>query len=521
MTATTAPRAGRAAWIGLAVLVLPTLLISMDIMVLYYAIPFISEELSPSSTQQLWIMDIYGFLLAGLLVTMGTLGDRIGRRRLLLIGAAAFGLASAASAYSHSAGMLIATRALLGVAGATLMPSTLALIRNIFHDQRQRRTAIAVWTAGTSGGAALGPIVGGVLLNHFWWGSVFLINLPVMALLLVVGPLLLPESRDPNPGRFDLVSAGLSVVSVLAVVYGIKLLAQDGVAAVPVLSIAVGAALGVVFWRRQRVLAHPLLDVGLFRNRAFGGSLLVNVVAIFAITGSGLFTTQYLQLVKGLSPLAAAVWSLPAPLAVGLAAGLAAAAGRTVRPAYVVAAGLLLSAVGAAVSTRAQADSSLAVLLTGAILLAAGVGAAMTATADLIVSAAPPERAGGAAALSETGGELGGALGVALMGSIGAAVYRGHLGDRLPAAVPPEAAAAARETLGAAAQVAHRLPGRAGSALFDAANTAFVDALHAVSVAAGVIVVAAAILAGYLLRDVPASTPAQAPDKDRDLVPAA
>ena len=288
---TDAPRrAGRREWIGLAVLMLPLLVISMDMTVLYYAVPALSAALAPTSSELLWILDSYSFVLAGLLVTMGTLGDRVGRRRLLLIGVAGFGVASLASAYAASAGALIAARAPLGIAGATLMPSTMALIRGMFHDPSQRRTAVAVWMAVFTSGTAVGPLVSGVLLEHFWWGSVFLVNVPVMALLLVVGPILLPESRDPRPGRFDLVSVALSMGAMLPAVYGIKKAAQDGFGWLPALSIVAGLAVGALFVHRQRLLArsagaNPMIDLGLFRHRTFGAAVLINVLAIFALVG--------------------------------------------------------------------------------------------------------------------------------------------------------------------------------------------------------------------------------------------
>jgi DHA2 family multidrug resistance protein-like MFS transporter len=307
--------AGRREWIGLSVLMLPLLLVSMDMTVLYYAVPAVSGGLQPTSAEQLWILDIYGFVLAGLLVTMGNLGDRIGRRRLLLIGAGAFGVASVASAYAQTAGALIGARAVLGVAGATLMPSTMALIRNMFHDPRQRRTAIGIWMAVFSSGTAIGPLVSGLLLQRFWWGSVFLVNVPVLVLLVALGPILLSESRDPRPGRFDLVSSALSLAAVLPVIYGIKDAAQDGLGPYPAAAIAVGLAFGVLFVRRQR-RPDPMINVGLFRHRAFGASVLITVLAVFALVGYAFFTTQYLQLVLGLSPLAAALWSLPTTVAV-------------------------------------------------------------------------------------------------------------------------------------------------------------------------------------------------------------
>jgi DHA2 family multidrug resistance protein-like MFS transporter len=219
----------------------------MDLTVLNLAVPALSADLHPSSAQLLWIVDIYGFLVAGSLIVMGTLGDRIGRRRLLLIGAGAFGVASVLTASATSAEMLIAARAILGVAGATLAPSTLSLIRNMFLDDRQRTTAIGVWAASYSAGAAVGPVVGGVLLEHFWWGSVFLLAVPVMALLLLLGPLLLPEFRDEEARPLDPVSAVLSLAAVLAVIYGVKQIAQDGVGLRAAAVVAGGLAVGIGF----------------------------------------------------------------------------------------------------------------------------------------------------------------------------------------------------------------------------------------------------------------------------------
>src|SRR5688500_7099676 len=261
-------KATRREWIGLAVIALPCVLYSMDLTVLHLAVPHLSADLKPSSAQLLWIADIYGFMVAGALITMGTLGDRIGRRRLLMIGAAAFALTSILAAFSTSPEMLIAARALLGLAGATVAPSTLSLIRNMFHDDQQRTFAIGVWITAYSLGGAVGPLLGGLLLEFFWWGSVFLLAVPVMALLLVLGPVLLPEFRDPEAGRLDLFSAALSLVAVLAVIYGLKQFAQDGAGWLPALSVAAGLAVGIAFVRRQRTLADPLIDLQLFRAPA-------------------------------------------------------------------------------------------------------------------------------------------------------------------------------------------------------------------------------------------------------------
>jgi DHA2 family multidrug resistance protein-like MFS transporter len=474
----------------------------MDLTVLELAVPKLSADLKPTSSQLLWIMDIYGFLLAGCLITMGTLGDRIGRRRLLLIGAAAFGVASVLAAFSRSAEMLIATRALLGIAGATLAPSTLSLIRNMFLDSDQRTFAIGVWATSFSAGAAIGPLAGGFLLEHFWWGSVFLLAVPVMALLLVLGPLLLPEFRDPQAGRLDLTSAALSLAAVLAVIYGLKQVAQDGLGWLPVLSVAAGVAAGAAFARRQRELADPLIDLGLFRAPAFSVSLAAFMLSIFVIAGIFLFLAQYLQLVLGLSPLQAGLWTVPS--AGGLIAGsmLAPLIVRRVRPAFVMAGGLALSAVGFGMLIQVNAASGLAILVIGSVVFSLGVAPVGTLASDIIVGSAPPERAGAASGISETSAELGGALGIAVLGSVGTAVYRSEVTGAVPADVPPAAAEAARDTLGGAVAAAEELPDPLGAELLDAAREAFTQALQLTAITSAAIVVGVAILAAVVLRDV-------------------
>jgi len=495
------PRAARREWIGLAVLALPCLLLAMDLTVLYLAVPALSADLAPSSAQLLWILDIYGFLIAGSLITMGTLGDRIGRRRLLLIGAAAFGVASAVAAFATTAPMLIATRALLGVAGATLMPSTLALIRNMFHDPRQRSTAIAVWLTSFMVGSAIGPLLGGVMLEHFWWGSVFLLNVPVMALLLVLGPMLLPENRDPNSGRLDLLSAALSLVAILAIIYGIKRSAQDGFSAISGLAILAGFAIGVAFVLRQRTLRDPLIDLRLFQVPAFSTSVGTQLIALIAMAGIYLFTAQYLQLVFGFSPLLAGLWLLPSTIAGIAGSMLAPLIARQIRPAFVMSGGLILSAIGFAMLTQLEGGgtSGLTILVGAFVILSVGISATMTVTTDLIVGVAPPERAGAASAISETSSELGLALGVGIIGSIGTAVYRRDIARSMPGEIPTEAADAARDTLGNALAVAARLPDQLGAELADVARAAFTHALRTTAVTGTVIVIALAIVVVVVL----------------------
>jgi len=502
VTAEDMPRAGRLEWIGLAVLALACLLYSMDLTVLNLAVPHLSADLEPSSAQLLWIVDIYGFMLAGSLITMGTLGDRIGRRRLLMIGAGAFGLASLLAAFSTSAEMLIAARALLGVAGATLAPSTLSLIRNMFLDPRQRTAAIGVWITSFSAGAAVGPLLGGILLEFFWWGSVFLLAVPVMAVLLLLAPVVLAEVRDPEAGRVDLVSAALSLVSVLAAIYGLKQIAQEGLAWPPALSIVAGLALGALFVGRQRGLAHPLLDLRLFRVPAFSAALATYTLATFVVFGAFFFIFQYLQLVLGLSPLRAGLWTVPSFGGFIVGAMLAPVIVRRVRPSSAVAAGLALAAIGFALLTQVDGGSGPAVLVIASVVFSVALAPVFTLATDLIVGAAPAERAGAASAISETGSELGGALGIAVLGTIGAAVYRGRVGDAVPDGVPREAADAARDTLGGAVVAADQLPDPiAAAGLLDAARDAFTQGLQLAGIVCAVVVAAAAVMAAVLLRD--------------------
>jgi DHA2 family multidrug resistance protein-like MFS transporter len=495
MPASDTTKAGRREWIGLAVIALPSLLYSMDLTVLYLAVPSLSSDLEPSGSELLWITDIYGFLIAGLLITMGTLGDRIGRRRLLLIGAAGFGVASVLAAFSTTAEMLIASRALLGVAAATLAPSTLSLVRNMFRDPGQRTVAIGLWVTSYSVGAAIGPLVGGVLLEHFWWGSVFLLAVPVMALLLVFGPRLLPEYRDPQPGRFDFVSAALSLVSVLAVIYGIKQIAEHGVGMSALMSIWAGALVGLALLHRQRSASDPMLDLDLFRVPAFSAALGANALALFTVFGLDLFIAQYLQLVLGMGPLEAGLWTLPAAAGFVVGSNVAPWIAARVPTGQVVAGGSVVAALGLAMLTQVGPGSGLAVLVAGSLVMGLGAAQVVTLTTDLVVGSAPAERAGMASGISETGAELGGALGIAILGSMGTAVYRNEVA--IPQDAPAGAADAARETLGGAVEAAGSLP----SGVVDSAIGAFSQGMQLAAVASAVLLIAIAAIASRVLRD--------------------
>jgi MFS transporter, DHA2 family, multidrug resistance protein len=495
-----ASRATSREWIGLGVLALACLLYVMDLTVLDLAIPAITADLRPTSAQLLWIIDVYGFMVAGALVTMGTLGDRIGRRRLLLIGAAAFGAVSVLAAFSTTPEMLILSRALLGLAGATIAPSTLSLIFHMFPDPRQRTVAVGVWIGAFSAGSAVGPVLGGVLLEAFWWGSVFLLALPVMGALLVLGPRVLPEYRDPTAGRLDLVSAGMSVLALLAVVYGVKLIAQDGPSTEAALAVAGGAVLGWAWVRRQRRVADPMIDVGLFRIRIFNVALLVNFIAIFVMVGYVLYIAQYLQLVLGMSPLEAGLWSVPGAAGFVVGSQLAPRLVSRIRPGTLVASGLAAAAAGLFLLTRVAVDHGLPELVVASVVISLGMGPVFGLTTEMVVGSAPEEKAGAASGISETAAELGGALGIAGLGSVGVAIYRSGVQDGLPPGVPAEAAAAARDTLGGAVSAATELPGPSADALLDVARHAFVAGLHLTSAIAAVVAAAIAVVAAVALR---------------------
>ncbi|MFE5141527.1 MFS transporter [Streptomyces fagopyri] len=499
-TARTRKRPGR--WLALSVLVLAVLLVAVDATVLGLATPYISEDLEPSGTQLLWIGDVYSFVIAGLLVSMGSLGDRIGRKRLLLIGATAFGAISVLNAYATTPELMILARALLGVAGATLMPATLALIRNLFHDPRERSLAIGIWGATASAGTAVGPVVGGFLLEHFWWGSVFLINVPVMLVLVPVGIKLLPESRNPNPGPWDLASVALSLVGMIGIVYAVKELAMHGFAWQPVAVGLLGAGALYGFVRRQLRMPIPLLDMRLFRDRGFSAAVAADLLTVFGMSGLVFFLSQYLQLVQGRGPFEAGLAELPAAVGAVGAGLVAGSAARRYSVRAVVSGGL--AAVGLALAALTVLGRSTGYPLLGTALLAVGVGAgfSFTVTADVILSSVPKEQAGAASAVSETAYELGAALGIALLGSVVTGVYAGFTG---PAGTP----AGAHESLGGAVEAATKLPAHTSQALLDAARTSFVDGLALASGIGAVVLLATAAAAWFLLKGQRLETGAQ------------
>jgi DHA2 family multidrug resistance protein-like MFS transporter len=474
-----ARKASRRDWLGLIAIALPCMIYSMDLTVLNLAVPTLTRELKPSASQLLWIVDIYGFMVAGFLMTMGTLGDRIGRRKLLMIGAAAFGVASIVAAFSNSAEMLIVMRAVLGIAGATLAPSTLSLITVMFEDEKERTFAISMWIASFSVGAIIGPVVGGVLIEYFWWGSVFLIAVPPMLLLLAIGPVLLPEYKAPNAGRIDLASALLSLSAVLALIYGVKSWAETGLGLVALASMAAGAVLVVVFIRRQARLADPMVDLAMFRIPAFSAALAINLAGILFMFGSFIFLAQYFQLVAGLSPLQAGLWSLPSAIAFTAASFATPALAGRFRPATLMVGGMALSALGFVWLALAP---DLIQIVAASVVFSIGFTPVITLTTGIVVGSAPPERTGSASAMSETGAELGGALGVALLGSLGAALYRSGMADFAVPGVDAATLEPARATLGGALAVAAGLAPEQTAALLAEAREAFMTGFRAAAV---------------------------------------
>ncbi len=493
-------KAGVRQWAALVVLMLPVLLVSIDNTVLSFALPAISTSLEPSGTGLLWIIDAYPLVLAGLLVSMGSLGDRIGRRRLLLIGSIGFALVSAGAAFAPTTGWLIASRAALGFFGAMLMPSTLSLLRSVFVDRDQRRMAIAIWASGFAAGAALGPIVGGVLLEHFWWGSVFLLAVPVLIPLVVLTPLLIPESRDPNPGPVDVLSILLSLATMAPVVYGIKTLASEGFSIIGVVAIVVGLVAGILFVRRQLARPIPMLDMRLFRNRAFSGAVIINLLSVVALVGFLFFVSQHLQLVLGLNPINASLVLLPG-LAAMIASGLVVVPiARRVRPGILVPIGLLISGAGYGVVALLGGAAPASTLLIAFVALGAGIGAAETVSNELIIASAPADKAGAASAVSETAYELGAVLGTATLGTILTASYRSAV--VLPDGLSAAQRAAAGETIGGATTVSQGLPSALAEQLLASARHAF-DSGVALTAGIGVLLmVVAAVVAFVALRRV-------------------
>jgi DHA2 family multidrug resistance protein-like MFS transporter len=475
-------------------LALPTMLLGLDVTALYLVVPNLAADLKPTAAETLWIMDAYGFLIAGFLITMGSLGDRIGRRRLLMIGMAAFGAASVFAASAPSAPWLIVARALLGVAGATMMPSTLSLISNMFTDVRQRALAIGVWATMFALGMAAGPVVGGLLVASLWWGAAFLIAVPVAIIVLAAAPVLLPEFRA-RAGRLDLLSVGLSLVALLPIVYAIKHAAAHGLDFQASVAVLLGGGSAVAFVRRQLRLQEPLLDMSLFADRTFSAALTVLFIGLVGFGGVMFLVTQYLQLVEDLSPTTAGLWMGPPALAMLIGAiGAPLVAGR-VSPGVVMSATLTLSVSGYVLLALAGTDSRLSVV-GGFAFVYLGLGVIAALGTDIVVGAAPSEKSGSAAALSETVQELGIAAGVAVLGSLTTAIYRSNIEE--PSGLSPSAAETYSDSLSGASSVTDQLTGWG----LESARATFTGGLNTAAVASGLAVAAASLVCFTTLRHI-------------------
>jgi DHA2 family multidrug resistance protein-like MFS transporter len=486
-------KATRREWIGLAVLALPCVLYAMDLTMLNLAIPALTTDLKPTAAQLLWIVDIYGFLAAGALLIMGTLGDRIGRRKLLLIGSATFAVVSLLAAFSRTAQMLIFARALLGIAGATMAPSTLSLISNMFRDEREKTFAVSVWVSSFSFGGAIGPVVGGALIAQFWWGAVFLAPIPIMALLLIVGPKLLPEHRSLKAGRIDVTSAVLTLATVLPIIYAIKQVAQGGDFRLAALAAGLGVICGVVFVQRQLTLDDPLLDLRLFVRPALSVALTINALDFLVGFGILVLVAQYLQLVLDLTPFEAGLWGVPSGLGFVVGSLLTSGVLKVLRPALVLGGGLVLAAGGLALMAHAVEVHSLIFITAGNTIFAVGSAPGTAIVADFVVSSAPEEQSGAASALSETVSEFGGALGIALLGSLSTFLYRHAFVSTMPADVAGHDADIALRGIGAASNLARASENGAG--LLSAAKIAYTIAAHTAFLTAASITIFTAILA--------------------------
>ncbi|WP_406461399.1 MFS transporter [Streptomyces sp. NBC_01622] len=502
--------AGANRWVVLVVLCVSLLLVALDATVLHVAVPAVTEDLKPGAIELLWIVDVYPLVCASLLILFGTLGDRVGRRRILLLGYGLFGIASGLAACAHDAQVLILARALLGVGGAMIMPATLSILRQVFPDRRERAVAIGVWSAVAAVGAAVGPLLGGFLLEHFWWGSVFLVNIPLMLISLPIGRLLLPESRGDRNGPWDVVGALMAAGGLFGVVLGVKRLGGgEPVESVwTVAPLIVGAVLMVLFVRRQRRRTHPLVDLSMFRRPAFSTSVGCIVLAMLALVGLELIAAQYLQLVLGLSPLQTGLRLLPLTFA-AMAAGLFGA--RMLRrfgPRRMVCSGFCLTAVSVLTLTAMGGRDNTGLLLFGFLLLGFGLEMTLFGAYESMLSEAPPAQAGGAAAIGETSYQLGAGIGIALLGSVMNAAYAPGL--RSVPGVPTSAAASAGHSLGEAYDVAERLGGVRGAALRDAARHAFVHGLHVTLLVSAGLLLLGAVMALRLPRIMQCEVPAAA-----------
>ncbi|MBW1601484.1 MFS transporter [Streptomyces sp. JJ66] len=479
---------GLRAWLGLAVILGPVLLVSMDGSILFLAMPRISQALSPTADQALWILDIYGFAVGSLLVAFGSIGDRYGRLKLLMIGATVFGIGSVGAAFAPNAELLIAFRALMGVAGATLLPSALAVLSELFPDSRRRAQAIGIFAAAFAAGFAIGPVVGGSLLERFWWGSVFLVNLPVLVVFLLFAPTLLREVHATRQGRIDALSVATSAGGLLLTMYGLKRMAADGVSVLPVLAALLGIALLTFFALRQRHLEHPLIDFSLFRDRVFTIAIITGLLPLAAWSAAAYLAGIYLQSVLSLSVLHAALLALPGAVVLTVSCIITPTVVDRIgkKTALIICHFSIAAGLGLLLLTTTADGVGWYVAST--VIASVGYGISFSLVADTAVGAVPTERAGSAGAIAETSNEIGNALGIALLGSLAALIFRLQ---------GPALAPTLDETL--------QLPDLVPTALQEA-KAAFVTGLHAAAAVAGLL---HAVLGVVALRWLPKSEPSE------------
>ncbi|MDJ0356693.1 MFS transporter [Paenarthrobacter sp. PH39-S1] len=506
-------QAGPREWLGLAVLALGALITSIDVSVAILALPRISETLDANSSEQLWILDSYGFLMASLMVTFGSIADRIGRRKMAMMGAGLFGLASIAAAFSATPLMLIGARSIMGVGAAALSPALFGLLTTMFRNERQRSTALGVFMTCFMGGMLLGPVVGGVLLSRFGWGSVFLVGVPVMLLLVLLCPILVPEYRGVATNEAgqvrttDWLSALLSLLAILPVVYGLKEFARSGMDWTSVLSILAGLAFSVVFVRRQRLLSadarrEPLLDLTMFRSRGFL-VVLLSLMLMTMMTGPMMMlNTQYFQLVSGESPLASGLLTLPAAATSAGGFIVMPLIARRIRPGLVISGGISLIVIGLMVMALISPTTGPWPLVVGFALVSFGSTPLPTLGTNLIVGSVPLDKASSAASTSETSGQLGYSLGIAVLGSIVTAVYR----MQLPHVAGLSAAeqTAAQESIAGAGMVWSESSEPVATTLRDATALAFCSGVQSVAILSAVVMAALAVVTFLTLRRIPA-----------------
>ncbi|WP_054812346.1 MFS transporter [Nocardia arizonensis] len=497
MTSEAPPRRrGGMRWVMLAVLCASLLLVAMDATILNVALPSLIEDLRLGPLQQLWIIDIYGLVLGGLLITTGAVGDRVGRKLLFLTGFVLFGIASVVAATAQGAWQLILGRVLLAVGGAMVMPSTLSLIRAIFTDVRERTLAIGIWAAVAGAGATIGPVVGGYLVEHFGWASAFWLNVPVVVLTVAVGLAVLPEYLAPQEGSLDWWAACLSIAGIVGLAWGVKHLAKGEAAGVDVLILVIGLLALAWFVRRQLAAADPLLDVRLFRNGAFSAAALATLLAMLAIGAALFLISLWLQYIHGYSPSQAGLRMLPSALTLLLASLSTPWLMQHLGVRAVLAIGLGASAVGFLGLALSPEPTSYPVIALVLATFGLGDGLAITAAAAILVSAVPPDRAGQAGAVSETTYELGIGLGVAFLGSVHARIFTDHMTD-LPLTGPD--AEQARGSVGGAAEVADTLSAPAGDRLLAAMTHAFDSALTVTAYISAALVATVAVVAVLLV----------------------